>query len=73
MTTRDASCLADVRSEIEKATAILRSAAQTLRTAGWTETADHLIRDVKVMRIYTEKDGYLHWLERPEEPEPHAG
>lgn len=65
MTAPDPAILPAVRAQIEQAEEKLRLACQLLRQNGWPENADELIRSVKHVRVWTQKDGWLDCLARP--------
>ena len=73
MSTRDFSCIPAARAQIEQAVEKLQTACTILRKAGLTESADQLVCKVKWLRTWTEPDGYLDWMEKPQPEEQDAG
>jgi len=66
---RDASSstvLAAVRVPLVQAEEKLRIACRLLRDNGFPESSDELVRDLKHLRVWTQKDGWLDYLDRPE-------
>ncbi len=53
-----------VRSQIEQAEAKLRVACRLLRENGWPENSDELVRSLKHVRVWTQRDGWLDILAR---------
>jgi hypothetical protein len=60
----DKRCLKAVRVQVEQGLEHLTAACTILRTNGWPENADELMRTVKHGRVWTQKDGWLDCLER---------
>lgn len=60
------SILPAVRSQITQAEEKLQIACRLLRENGWTETAPHLISILMQARVWTQKDGWIDMLEKPE-------
>lgn len=58
-------CLKAVRVQIEQAHEHLVTACKILRTNGWPTNADELMRSVKHVQVWTQKDGWLDALQRP--------
>ncbi len=48
-----------VRSQIEQAEAKLQIACRLLRENGWPENSDELVRSLKHVRVWTQRDGWL--------------
>lgn len=62
--TPDSSAIPAARSQIKQAEEKLQTALKVLRKAGWTESADELLPILKRAQCWTQKDGWLDWLER---------
>lgn len=60
----DKSCLKAVRVQVEQAQEHLVTACAILRTNGWPDNADELMRSVRHVRVWTQKDGWLDALAR---------
>lgn len=58
-------CLKAVRVQVEQAREHLVAACKILRTSGFAQSADELMRSVKHVQVWTQKDGWLDALERP--------
>ena len=56
-------CIPAVRAQVEQATEKLVTACKILRRNGFTESADDLARQLKMLNVWTQPDGMLHWLE----------
>ena len=67
MTARDFTCIPVARAQIEQATEKLQTACTVLRNAGLTDSADELVGKVKYLRTWTEPDGWLDCMEKPED------
>lgn len=65
MTAPDDSVLPAVRVQIRQAEEKLTIALRLLREAGWVETHPYLLRIHNQLRVWTQKDGWLDWLEKP--------
>ena len=53
-----------VRSQIDQAEEHLQIACKLLRQNGWPETADELVRPLKVLRTWTQPAGWIEAMER---------
>lgn len=53
-----------VRVQISQAEAQIAQACVILRRNGFPESADDLSRQLKALRVWTQPNGWLHWLER---------
>lgn len=53
-----------VRVQIAQAEERLQVACKELRSNGWPDSADELAIDLRRVRIWTQKDGWLDWLGR---------
>ncbi|EEX09612.1 hypothetical protein SL1157_1656 [Ruegeria lacuscaerulensis ITI-1157] len=53
-----------VRSQIEQAEEKLQVACRLLRENGWPENSDELVRSLKHVRVWTQRDGWLDILAR---------
>jgi hypothetical protein len=60
----DKAVLPAVRVQVEQGLEHLTTACAILRTNGWPENADELMRTVRHGRVWTQKDGWLDMLER---------
>lgn len=74
MTRPDQAILPAVRAQIEQGKDKLLLACKLLRQNGWPENADELMRSVHHVSVWTQKDGWLDWLEKPmtDDPETHG-
>lgn len=64
MSAPNAACLKAVAIQIEEAQHHLLTAAALLRTNGYPESADDLMRSVRSVRVWTQRDGWLEYLAR---------
>lgn len=60
----DFSVLPAVRAQIEQAEEKLQIACKELLKGGLTETHPHLLSLLRQCRVWTQKDGWLDWLEK---------
>lgn len=60
----DTSALPAVRSQLRQSEDKLRTALVILRKAGWEENANELLRTLKHLQVWTQKDGWLDFLEK---------
>ena len=65
MSKPDPAILPAVRSQIEQGLEHLTIACGLLRQNGWPENANELMRTVKHGRVWTQADGWLDHLDRP--------
>lgn len=72
MSAPDKTCLKAVRVQVEQAVDHLRIACTLLRTNGWPENADELMRSVKHVQVWTQKDGWIDCLARDPIPTAEA-
>jgi hypothetical protein len=68
---KNPACLKAVAVQIEEAHAHLLTACTLLRTNGYPESADDLMRSARSVQVWTQRDGWLEFLAR--EPIPVAG
>lgn len=61
-----------VRCQMQQAEEKMQIAAKLLRTNGYPESADDVVRLLKQSRVWTQPDGFLHFLEQPDAPEGDA-
>lgn len=54
-----------VRVQVRKAEECLQTACKELRQGGFPESADELAKDLQRLRVWTQKDGWLDWLDKP--------
>ena len=73
MTEPDISCIPAVKSQIDQAVEKLQIAATVLRKAGFTENADEIIGKAKWFRTFSEPDGVLDWMQKPQPEDQDAG
>lgn len=57
-------CLKAVRVQVEQAHEHLVTACRILRTNGFPETANDLMRAARLVQVWTQKDGWLDALDR---------
>lgn len=62
----DPTILPAVRSQITQAEEKLRIALRLMLDGGWVETHPYLLSIHKQLMVWTQKDGWLDWLEKPE-------
>lgn len=62
--TQNPACLKAVCVQIEEAHAHLVAACKLLRTNGYPESADDLMRTVRSVQVWTQQDGWLDALAR---------
>lgn len=56
-------CLRAVRAQIEQAQEHLTIACKVMRNNGFPESANDLSRNLKMLNVWTQQSGLLHWLE----------
>lgn len=61
--TRNANCFKAVRSRLAMAEEQLQIACKTLRKNGWTDSADELSRELRLIRMFSKPGGILAQLE----------
>lgn len=54
-----------VRTRLQMAEEQLAIACKLLRENGLPENADELVKDLSRIRVWTQKDGWLDWIEKP--------
>lgn len=59
-------CLPAVRCQIEQAQEKLVIACDVLRRHGFPEFADDLMRPARALRVWTQQDGFLDCMARPD-------
>ena len=72
MSAPDKRCLTAVRVQVEQAQEHLVAACKILRTNGWPQNADDLMRSVKHVQVWTQKDGWIDCLARAPIPTAEA-
>lgn len=65
MTRPNPAGLRGCRVQLAQAEEKLQAACVILRQSGWPETADELVKQLYVLRVWTGKDGWLDCLEKP--------
>ena len=58
-----------VRCQIQQAEEKMQIACGLMRKNGYPESADDLARILKQMRVWSQPDGFLHFLEQPDMPD----
>ncbi len=58
--------ISPVRCQLRQAEEKLQIACKLLRENGFPESADDLVRHLRGIRVYKQKDGFLDWMEKPE-------
>lgn len=61
---RNPNCFKAVRTRLGMAEEQLQIACKTLRKNGWTETANELSRELRLIRFFSKPDGILDQLEQ---------
>lgn len=73
MTRPNPAGLTGCRVHLAQAEEKLQAACAILRQNGWPETAEELVKHLRMLRVWTQPHGWLDWLEKPAPGEVRGG